>query len=442
MPDDTPPAVLLPPRHLWTIENDQLRLHFHPGQTRTWNSRRRFVFMLAGSQGGKTSFGPWWLWREIMRCGKGDYLAVTSSYDLFKLKLLPVMRETFENLLKIGRYWSSDRIIELRNPVTGKFEASRVDDPMWGRIILRSAESGGGLESATAKAALFDECGQDSVTLETWEAIQRRLSLSQGRVLGTTTIYNLGWLKREVYDSFTRGDKTFDVISFSSVENPSFPQSEFERMEGRMTKAKFDMFYRGLFTRPLGMIYSDFDEATQVVDPFVIPFNNYRIVGLDFGPVNTAMVWLAIDPFTRRVYLYRESLKGDLTTAEHVRQAKEISRTENIVGTWGGAGSEDQYRRDWGASGWEVQKPPIGDVESGIDKVVELIKTKRLYIFRTCRGILDEIGSYRRKVDENGEVTNEIEEKRKYHRLDALRYAAVGLTSTVESGSFTMSYTN
>lgn len=35
-----------------------LRLNFHPGQLRAWHSTRRFVVVLAGTQGGKTCFFP------------------------------------------------------------------------------------------------------------------------------------------------------------------------------------------------------------------------------------------------------------------------------------------------------------------------------------------------------------------------------------------------
>src|SRR5205823_5064075 len=101
----------------------------------------------------KTSFGPWWLHREIERCGPGDYLAVTSTFDLFKLKMLPTLCEVFEQILGIGRYWSGDRVIELCDPATGKFLARRSQDTMYTRIILRSAEAKSGLESTTSKAA-------------------------------------------------------------------------------------------------------------------------------------------------------------------------------------------------------------------------------------------------------------------------------------------------
>lgn len=426
------------PASLWRIENGQLRLMFHAGQSAAWRSTRRFVFVLAGSQGGKTSFGPWWLWREIQQHGGGDYLAVTASYDLFKLKMLPVMRECFEHILHSGRYWSGDRIIELRDPESGRFLARRVDDPMWARIILRSAESGGGLESTTAKAAWLDECGQDSMTLETWEAVQRRLSLSQGRALGTTTIYNLGWLKTEIYEKWLAGDPDYAIVQFASTVNPSFPRAEFERMKQRMQQARFKMFYEGEFARPAGLIYADFDETTQIVEPFEIQPYWPRWIGVDFGAVNTALVWLAQDPARECWYLYRESLEGGKTSAEHVRQARQWLQNENVVGVFGGAGSEDQFRRDWQAAGLDVQRPPVGEVEAGIDRVAQLFKTRRLFIFKSCRGVLDELGSYRRKVDASGQTLDEIEDKRTFHRLDALRYVVSGLTQN--TASFVMSY--
>jgi hypothetical protein len=42
---------------IWSIQNGQLKLNFHTGQSRTWMAQKRFNLMLAGTQGGKTSFG-------------------------------------------------------------------------------------------------------------------------------------------------------------------------------------------------------------------------------------------------------------------------------------------------------------------------------------------------------------------------------------------------
>ena len=421
-------------------------LRFHEGQARAWRSARRIVAIISGSQGGKTSFGPWWLAREIEQGGPGDYIAATATYDLFKLKMLPEMRVVFEDTLGVARFWSGDQILELCEhtwhapsgmwvPQRGAFRATRSSDPMWARIILRSASSPGGLESATAKAAWLDEAGQDEFPLTAWEAVRRRLALSRGRILITTTPYNLGWLKHQVYDRWLRGDKTIDVIQFASILNPAFSREEFEERRQEMDDWKFRMFYEGQFERPAGLIYAAFRDAYKhegghKVRPFNVPAKWPRYVGIDPGGANVAKVWLALDLTDDVLYLYREQLDGGKSTPEHVAEARRTAQDngERVVFYVVGQPSESQQRRDWQAAGADnVIAPPVSDVESGIDTLISLLKQYRLFVFDTCTGTLDELGTYQRKLDENGEVTDVIQHKERFHRLDALRYAAVGV---------------
>ena len=71
------------------------------------------------------------------------------------------------------------------------------------------------------------------------------------------------------------------------------------------------------------------------------------------------------------------------------------------------------------------------EVEVGIDRTYELFKTNRLYVFDDLTGLIDELGSYSRELDENQEPTEVIEDKAKYHRLDALRYICSHLNSKI-----------
>lgn len=394
----------------------------HPGQAKAWRSKSRFTFIIAGTQGGKTSFLPLWLGREIERRGAGDYLAATATYDLFKLKFLPEMRAYFVNTLG----WKEDK-----GDMT--FHTGKGDT--YTRIILRSATSEGGLESATVKGAVLDECGQDAFRITAWEAVQRRLSIHQGRVLAATTPYNFGWLKQEIYDKWRAGDKDVQVVQFPSIYNPIFPIEEFERARASKAAWKFSMFYKGEFSRPAGLIYEDFiDEYKEgngnKVHPFDIPASWPRYVGIDFGPVHTATIWIAEDPNINVYYIYRETLEGGMTTGQHVSKALDRAKNENVISYTGGAGSEDQYRMDWASHGVKVKEPPIKEVESGIDKAIDLIKTKRLFVFDNCKDTLDELGTYSRVVDDMGNVGEIIKDKGSFHLLDALRYDVVGLGST------------
>lgn len=389
------------------IQGKRAILHPHAGQSKAYRSARRRIFVVAGTQSGKTSFGPWWLAREIDKCGAGDYLAVTATYDLFKLKMLPEMRRVFAELLPGWKWQPSDRLFYRKRDKS--------------RIILRSANAPEGLESATAKAAWLDECGQDGFRLDAWEAVQRRLALNQGRVLGTTTPYNMGWLKIEVYDRWRNGDPDYQVIQFASTMNPQFPLAEYERAKATLPAWKFEMFYNGNFTRPAGLIYDCFTDA-HIVDPFPIPPGWPWFVGIDPGAVNTATVWLVRDPAKNVYYLADSSLEGGMSTAGHASKALDKARTRNVVGWALGAKSEVQQRLDWQQNGVPVKEPVVVDVEAGIDRVYRLIKENRLYVFRNQRGVLDQLGTYSREIDDFGQPTEKIKDKETFHWLDGLRY--------------------
>lgn len=418
---------------LWSVDSEgRLTLNFHVGQSRAMRSRHRFTFFIAGSQAGKTSLGPWWLWQEIRRCGAGDYLAVTATYDLFKLRMLPALREVLEHQLRLARYWSGDKVLELCDPSTRAFSARRADDPMWGRIILRSASAEGGLESATAKAAWLDECGQDEFTIHAWDAVRRRLALHRGRALGTTTPYNLGWLKTEVYDRWLAGDPAITVVNVPSTANPAFSAAEDEDLRMRLPDWKYRMFHLGLFDRPPGLIFGAYSDDLRAdgghrVADFALPPEWPRHVGIDFGAVNTATLWIAHDPEADVFYAYRETLEGEKTTAEHCRATLDRGHGTNVVSYTGGAPSEQQPRWDWGVHGVPVRRPAVADVEMGIDRVIELFKTRRLYVFESLRILRSQLGSYSRVVDASGQVTEKIKHKEQYHVLDALRYDAADL---------------
>ena len=434
-------TALAPAPVLWEVvptaaREGDVRMRFHPGQWRAWQSERRFIFMLAGTQGGKTSFGPLWLYREIQRRGAGDYLAVTSTFPLLKLKMLPEFLRVFRDTLGLGEWHGSDRVFLFSEAGARKTYGS----PEPARVIFGSATKPESLESATAKAAWLDEVGQDAFRLSSWEAILRRLSLNQGSVLAGTTLYNLGWLKQVIYDAWAAGDPDIDIIQFDSIINPAFPEAEYRRAERTLPAWKLKMFYRGQYAKPAGMIYSDFidayrDEGGHKVRPFDIPPAWPRFVGADFGAVNTATIWLARDPAADVYYLYHETHEGGLTTVQHARKVTETAQGVNVVSYHGGSKSETQQRLDWEAAGVPMQEPVVSDVEAGIDRVIGLFKTMRLYVVDTCRGVLDEIGTYARELDDLNQPTEKIKNKDTYHRLDALRYVVQAIDAPPPAGA-------
>lgn len=399
------------------VDGKELVLDFHPGQWKAWDSAARFVVVLAGTQGGKTSWGPWWLHREIERRGPGDYMVVTPTYKLLNLKALPEFKRVFKTLLGLGIYKASDKVFEF--DAIGERKTWGEEQNEKTRILFGYATDPDSLESATALAAWLDEAGQTKFKLPSYEAIMRRLSLAQGRVLITTTPYNLGWLKQLFWDK-RHEDDDIDVIRFDSTENPSFPPEEMERARRDLPLWKFNMFYRAIFTRPAGMIYDCYDEAVHTVKRFTIPDDWPRYLGLDFGGVNTAGVFVAEEPENGRLFAYREYHAGGRTAAQH---ADYLNMGEDgLPIAYGGAKSEGQWRDEFGASGFYVGEPPVSDVEVGINRVYGAFKRNELFVFDDLPGLRDEIMSYSRELDDMGNPTEKIADKETFHYLDATRY--------------------
>lgn len=404
---------------IWSFQNGTLRLSFHPGQQKAFFSKARFVAAIAGTQSGKTSFGPWWLWKEIREQGPGDYFVVTPTFPLLELKALPEFRSVFEYLLKLGTYVSSP-VRKFTFSPEGEVKVFGARREQRTNVYFGYAADPESLESATAKAAWLDEAGQKRFKLGSWEAIQRRLSLSQGRALITTTPYDLGWLKQQIHDRAKKGDTDYEVVRFDSTENPAFPPAEFERARRDLPAWKFNMFYRGMFERPAGLIYDSFDEATCKVPRFKIPDDWKRYLGLDFGGVNTAALFYAEEPKTKRLFLYREYKAGGRTAKEHV--AALLKNEPMIPFCVGGSKSEDQWRKEFQAGGLLIQGPRITEVEVGIDRVYGAHKRNEIVVFEDLHGYLEEKQTYCREVDEKGEPTEKIEDKSTFHFMDAERY--------------------
>src|SRR5690606_28713346 len=280
---------------LATVRDGAMTLNLHRGQQRAWVSRKRFVCVIAGSQSGKTSFGPHWLLEEIKREGPGDYIVATPTFQLLEAKALPEFRRLFEQQLDLGIYKGSPvRQFTFSPEGERRLLGAEQDTP----TILRFgyAADPESLESMTAKGAWLDEAGPRKFKLGSWEATQPRPALHQGRVLLTTTPYNLGWLYETIWlpwEASGRNHPEIDVINFDRTQNPAFSREEFERLRDSMPGWKFDLFYRGIFTRPAGLIYECFDRVAHTMPRFAIPDTWPRFLGVDFGGVNTTALFFA-----------------------------------------------------------------------------------------------------------------------------------------------------
>lgn len=383
----------------------KVQIRLHPGQSKTWNSNARFVAMIAGTGGGKTRFGPLWLYREIQKYPKDSFLVISPTYIMFERIILPQTRRFLDQVTS-GEYKSGEKTYYL---------------PTDGKVFFGSADNPLSLEGIHVRAVWLDEAGQ--MKREVWDVSLRRVGLYQGRVLGTTTPYNLGWLKTEIYDRWKAGDKDYDVVQFPSIMNPVYPKEEFERAKATLPDWKFKMFYLGQFVRPEGLVYQEFDTARHIIDPFQIPASWRKIIGVDFGYNNpTAAIWLAENPdgimYAYREYYQRRKLQNE--SGEEIKRLSGNDQIEMLVCDPSEPEAIEQYRR--------LEMPAQGAdnaVKEGIENVIKMFKAHRLYVFRGLVNLLDEIENYR--WAQGLEKVKDEPLKEYDHALDALRYGVMGI---------------
>ncbi len=322
---------------------------------------------------------------------------------------------------------------------TGKFGAVFASDYhlMWGRIILRTATSEEGMQSFSALRAWMDEPGLYESRV--WKDVRGRVSLAAGKILGTTTPYDMGWLKQIIYDPWEKagaaGHPEIDVINFVSTVNPFFSQAEFDSLRNSMQPYQFAMDYMAQFGRPPAAIYEDFvdayrddEKAGHKVRRFIIPSEWPRMVAVDPGIVNPGKVWIAHDPREDVYYLYRAEKGGKRREArQHAKDDVAIARTgsERVIWWAVGAKSEKYWRQDYESEGAKpTREPDSMEVKERIDRLTLLIRQHRFFVCDDLREWIDEVMSYSREI-KNGEVTDRIKDKETFHLMDATGYWAM-----------------
>lgn len=145
--------------------------------------------------------------------------------------------------------------------------------------------------------------------------------------------------------------------------------------------------------------------------------------GHDFGSANPAALFFAQDPDTGYFYAFREYLPGGgRSTAQHVEQFQAITSGLTVIKRCGGSHQEDEVRQGYQAHGWPIQEPKINNVGAGIDRVRSMFELNKVFIFDDLVQTLSELSVYKWKVDTTGTITNEIDDKAKFHLMDCMRY--------------------
>lgn len=388
-----------------------------------FDSKKRIVVAIAGIQGGKTTVGAIKLASEIVKALKEKkplkFLIAAPTYKILSQSTIPKFLEIAPFLKRF--YKKTENIIEI--PV-GK------EDKI--TVYVRSTEDPNKLEGMTITGlAWMDEAGQ--MKRDAYINIQGRTSITQAPIIITTTPYALNWLFLEVYKPWKEGKnlETVDIYEWSSVDNPYFPLSEFERARKEMDPRVFKRRYLAVFEKMSGLVYDDFG-AHLIMEPEIIPFKEV-ICGIDWGFNNPAAIAVIGIDKENNFYLIDEYYETNKTKAEIIERLK-YYRSQHNVRFWYPDPEDPEALEQMRLNGLhprEVIKGK-GSIRKGIDCVREIIRKNQFKVFSTCHNILEEFGTYH--YPEEKEDRNEEEEPVKEfdHLMDAIRYAIMTYRPVVD----------
>jgi len=388
------------------------QIELHEWQVKAWQSKKRFIMFCAGVQSGKTTFGSVWIINEGEEKGEGDYLIIAPTYKILQQSTM----QKFQEIVPKG--WGTFNKAE---------STFRTID---GRtFFLRSADKPESIEGITAKAIWADEASLMKPSI--WVMMQGRVSRTQGRILMTFTPISLNWIHHEIENDKARRKEAqqkgqdpdavsdIDFIQFRSVDSPYFPKEEFERARRTLPAHAFQLRYEGIFGKPEGLIYPDFQDY-MTVKPFAIPKEWHRAGGMDFGQFNPFVALKgAIEPKNDVLYIYDEYYHARRTYDEH---KDHLSKDTTYYADPSGAQDIEELR----ARDFDIQ-PANNDVSTGINAVTERIRTNRLKVFKTCIHTIDEFSLYQRERNQSTGEWKDKPLKQNDHCMDAGRYMVMGI---------------
>lgn len=208
-------------------------------------------------------------------------------------------------------------------------------------------------------------------------------------------------------------------------------QDDYMRTLETLPKKLFNRFVMNSWEEAEGLVYDEFLEARDVMEPFAIPEHWQQEIGLDHGLRNpTAVLWYAID-HDGNIIVYNEHYEAEKPISYHAEMIKRkgtltsgiadpsifsINQQKNgYVFSIG-----DEYR-DFGI----MLRPAFrSKEEASIARVNEMFKAGRIKIFKNCVNLIREIENWKWKDVKPGVVLNKPEEPedRDNHACDVLKY--------------------
>lgn len=407
-----------------------------PKQRQFVLDRHRFSCYTGGYGSGKTVAG----------CLKGLLLSqlMPGNYGLVGRLTYPELRDTTRKTFlevcptdwydekKGGIYKESDNYLRLMNG---------------SEVIFRHLDKVSQKEILSLNLGWFFIDQAEEISEEVFLTLISRLRLDRvpahyGFIVANHEGHNWIWKR------FKKEPKpdTF-LTEASSRENPHLPKGYIESLEQNYSADWVKRYIDGSWDVFIGQIFEEFNPQVHLVDPFQIPESWEKMVSIDHGLVNpTAALYGAVD-YDDNIFIYDEYYQANDVVSNHAKKIWE-KVGEDPISTWiidPSTRAKNQFKN---GMPWSIIDeyndygifpiPANNEVLASINRIKEYLRpdprrinpltqlrgSPRLFIFKNCINLIDELQSYHWKTVRVSVPLNEPEkpQKVKDHAVDALRY--------------------
>ena len=259
-----------------------------------------------------------------------------------------------------------------------------------------------------------------------------RILDKSGEIFGTMTpLKGLTWVYDEIYLN-KNNDENIWYEQMEWLDNPYLKKEEIDALTASMSADELDARRYGKFTASGGMVYPEFDENVNVIEPFSVPREWYDTISIDPGLNNPLSAhWYAVD-YDNNIYVIAEHFEAKKGIEYHADMIKAISKKLNwptkngkIYALIDSAANQRTLASQKSVTelfyDYDIAVNPNvnKDLFSGIQRVKTYLKNakgeSKLFIFKTCTNLIREFKSY---FWSNSDAPI----KKDDHSLDELRY--------------------
>lgn len=290
--------------------------------------------------------------------------------------------------------------------------------------IIYSGDEPDQLRGPQHAKAIVDELAKFQYGQETWDNIMFGLRIGDNpqAVIGTTPrpLQLLLDLIKDPKVIVTNGHTLENQANLA----PEFLNYVMGKYQG--TKLGRQELAGEVLASSEGLVHDAFRPDMCIIPRFAIAQDWPKYFTMDFGRVNTAALWYAMEPATGFLYCYR-SYKRKASVVEHAAKFRELSTGEIMRRRVGGNHQEQEARDGYTLAGWPVVEPKISnDRWERIRRVNSLHAQSKIYYFSDLSDVIDEKLSFSYEVDSKDSIvdklTDKIHNESDYHYMSAEGY--------------------